>query len=177
MLLFSRGQYALTSFEPSWPKQDFVRRPHPRTSTGVHIWCFLVIWYGNVYAFLCPCHVVLTLSLSLLHSVSLVFMFRNDTDHIPSSSKPWLREKESPLPLSTSRGTCMLPSPQLLWTNDWWFSFYGGLQLDYTFTRKISLVQLIQFYFLSVSNSIPSLPNQIPSAISFSWGLVLVTLE
>ena len=42
---------------------------------------------------------------------------------------------------------------------------------------KKSLVQLTQCYFLSVSNSIPSLPNQIPSAISFSWGLVLVMLE
>ena len=92
MLLFWRGQYPLTSFEPSWPKQDFVRQPHPRTSTGVHIWCFLVVWYGHVYAFLCPCHVVLTLSLSLSLSLScfilfpLFSMFRNDTDHIPFPS-------------------------------------------------------------------------------------------
>ena len=33
----------------------------------------------------------------------------------------------------------------------------------YAFTREISLVQLTQIYFLFISDSIPSLPNLIPS--------------
>ena len=176
MLFVWRGQYALTSFEPSWPKQDFVRQPHPRTSTGVHIWCFLVVWYGNTYALLCPCHVVLTLSLSLAsfcfpcfhvpqwyrsYSISILVNWVNRWAHLPVNHDG---ERKTPLCLPPqARGTCMLPSPQLLWTNDWWLSFYGGLQLDYIFTRKnfTSSTHSILFPICVQVNSFTSKSNPI----------------